>query len=139
MSATKTPSTAKILCTGLRVDADCPQYFRDLYGTAAEIESKIDADIVRICDAGYNVTLKYMDDRNPQAGLEWLTNQLRDNLFDGIIIGSGLRYLSPQTKLFEDVVDVCRREAPGSVFMFNDGPGTNFVTLERNLERLGLE
>ncbi|KAF2638841.1 hypothetical protein P280DRAFT_470867 [Massarina eburnea CBS 473.64] len=138
MPPTKTPSDTNIICTGLKVDTEIPQYFRDLYGSAADIEAKIDADIVLIREAGYNVTIKYMDDADPQAGLEWLSNKLREDRVDGIMIGSGLRYLPAQTGLFEDVVDVCRREAPGSLFMFNDGPGTNFVTLMRNLGRLGL-
>ncbi|KAH7374398.1 hypothetical protein BKA66DRAFT_572354 [Pyrenochaeta sp. MPI-SDFR-AT-0127] len=132
-----TPTKAKILLTGLNVQADIPDYFRTLYGTPQEIKAKIDADTQRIREFGYDVTLYYMDDQNPLAGLDWLAAALRAESFKGIMVGSGLRLVPPQTELFEKVVDVCRRESPGSIFMFNYGPGTNFETLERNQERLG--
>lgn len=136
MSTNPRPSPIKILITGLTVQADIPDYFRELFGNPSEIEAKIDADTARIRDAGYDVTLKYMDDGNPKAGLNWLEAKLRIESFHGIMIGSGLRLIPTQTVLFEDVVDVCRKNAPGSVFMFNYGPGTNLETLERNKNKL---
>lgn len=112
MTTPTTPTRAKVLLTGLNVQADIPSYFRTLYGTPAEIKSKIDADTQRIRDAGYGVTLYYMDDQDPQKGLDWLTATLRAESFKGIMVGSGLRLVPPQTELFEKVVDVCRRESP---------------------------
>lgn len=127
----------KLLFTGLIPSSDnIPQYFRDLYGTASEIETKIQADIVKIKSAGYDVTLYYMDDSDPETGFKWLEEKLQAEKFDGITIGSGLRLVPPQTDLFESVVDVCRRLAPNSVYMFNYGPGTNYEAVERNLGRL---
>jgi hypothetical protein len=132
-----TTTPIKLLLTGLIPSSDnVPQYFRDLYGTASEIEAKIQADIVKIKSAGYDVTLYYMDDSDPEAGLKWLEDKLHAEKFDGITIGSGLRLVPPQTELFESVVDVCRRLAQDSVYMFNYGPGTNYEAVERNLGRL---
>ncbi|PSN71421.1 hypothetical protein BS50DRAFT_570781 [Corynespora cassiicola Philippines] len=127
----------KLLIAGLiPTSSDVPEYFRQLYGNAEEIQAKIDADTARIRAAGYDVTVYYVDDKDAKGSLEWLENKLRTESFHGIAMGSGLRLLPPQTVLFENVVDVCRRNAPGSVFMFNWGPGTNFETVERNLPRL---
>ena len=127
----------RILMTGLRVSGPMLQYFRDLYGTPSEIETKIDADTQRIKASGYDVTLYYMDDEGPQTGLDWLEKNLKDGAFKGVMIGSGLRLIPPQTPLFEKVVNVARRASPGSVVMFNDGPGGNFEAIMRNRESLG--
>ena len=75
-TATKISSNTKIFCVGLRVDVDCPPYFRDLYGTPAEIKSKIEDDVVRTREAGYDITLKYLDDRTHQKSLDEVTNKI---------------------------------------------------------------
>lgn len=114
-SSNKTPTKAKVLLTGLRVEADVPDYFRELYGTPSEIMAKIDADAQRIRDAGYDVTQYFMDDKDPHKGLDWLAEKLKSESFNGILVGSGLRLIPPQTELFEKVMDVCRRESPRRV------------------------
>jgi hypothetical protein len=133
MSITTPP---KILITGLRVHAHIPQYFRDLYGTPDEIAAKIDADTQRIKETGYDVVHLYIDDEDPDTGLKWLETKLQEVTFQGVMIGSGLRLVPPQTELFEQVVNVVRRGSPESVLMFNDGPGGNFDAIARNKERL---
>lgn len=106
-----TPSP-KLLLTGLWVQDSVPQYFRDLYGTPSEIQSKVEADAQRIRESGWDVTLYYMRSEDPQAGLDWLAETLRRETFAGIVVGSGLRLVPPQTELFEKVVNVCRVESP---------------------------
>lgn len=140
-STSRTPSDLKILATGLTVESDVDQYFRDLYGSPSEIKAKIDADIENIRAAGFNVDLKYMSDASPEAtqdSLDLLRSTIREQKFDGIMVGTGLRLIPQQTKLWEDVMNVIREESPQSVFMYNDGPGGNFRALQRNKERLGI-
>lgn len=135
--STTVPNPLKLLLTGLiPTSSNVPQWSRDLYGSAAEIDAKIQADTARLRTAGHDITLYYFDDGDPQMGLDWLAAKLRAESFQGIQVGSGLRLLQPHTVLFENVVDVCRRLAPGSVLMFNDGPGTSWDAVERNKERL---
>lgn len=126
----------RILVTGLVVHADIPEYFRQLFGTPDQIQAAITEDETKIRDAGFDVTSFQINDADTEAGLEWIENKLRSQHFDGIMVGSGLRLIPPQTALFESLVDVCRRLSPNAVFMFNSGPGTNWETLQRNLGRL---
>lgn len=126
----------KILITGLTVHADIPEYFRQLFGTPGQIQAAITADENRIRGAGFDVTSFQINDADTEAGLEWIEDKLRAQRFDGLMIGSGLRLIPPQTALFESVVDVCRRLRPDAVLMFNSGPGTNWETLQRNMGRL---
>lgn len=138
---TKTPSDVKILATGLTVTSDVDPYFRGLYGSPSEIKAKIDADIDDIRAAGFQITLKYVSDASPEAmadSLDWLRNKLREEKFDGVMVGTGLRLIPQQTELWEAVMNVIREEAPQSVFMYNDGPGRNLWALRRNKERLGI-
>lgn len=111
-TSTRTPQTTKILLTGLLPQNAVPQYFRDLYGTPAEIQAKVEADAQHIRDAGWAVTLYYMDAEDAGTGLEWLKTTLRAEDFAGIVVGSGLRLVPPQTELFEQVVNVARVESP---------------------------
>lgn len=138
---TKTPSDVKILATGLTPTSKIDPYFGNLYGTADEIEAKIVADTENIRAAGFQITLKYVSDASPQAiadSLDWIRNKLREEKFDGVMVGTGLRLIPQQTELWEDVMNVIREEAPQSLFMFNDGPGRNFWALKRNKEKLGI-
>lgn len=41
-----------------------------------------------------------------------------------------------QTALFEKAVNVARRASPGSVLMYNDGPGGNYDALVRNIQEV---
>lgn len=125
-----------IFITGLNVRSDVPVYFRELYGTPDQIQAAITADENRIRNAGVDVTSFQINSADVEAGLQWIENKLRSEHFDGIMIGSGLRLIPVQTALFESVVDVCRRVKPEALFMFNSGPGTNWDTLQRNMEKL---
>lgn len=129
----------KILATGFEVHFDIPQSFRDLYGTPDEVQAKIDADEQNIRDAGYDVTVYFIDDKKTQEGLKWLEDKLRSDKFDGIVIGAGLRLIPPQTVFFEQVMNMVRRASPGSVLMFNNGPGGSFEAIKRNADLLLLE
>jgi hypothetical protein len=139
MSFTTTTPThkKKILMTGLDVNANIPDYFRSLYGTPAEIKANIDADEKRVTDAGYDVTVYFFDDQDPQAGLDWFEAKLKAVHFDGIMLGVGLRLIPEQTAFYEMVVNVARRVSPASVFLFNEGPGLNYAAIQRNKEILG--
>ncbi|KAF2833560.1 hypothetical protein CC86DRAFT_451213 [Ophiobolus disseminans] len=136
MSSNTSPTSIKLLIVGLNVQSAIPQYFRDLYGTPSEIKSKIELDNERIKSAGYDVTLKYLTPAETEAGLEWLEATLKNEKFQGVLLGSGLRLVPDQTMLFEKTMDIVRRGAPDSVFMFNDGPGGNYDAILRNEERL---
>ncbi|KAH7094498.1 hypothetical protein FB567DRAFT_510345 [Paraphoma chrysanthemicola] len=138
MSSTATTPThkKKILMTGLDVNANIPEYFRTLYGTPAEIKANIDADEKRVTEAGYDVTVYFFDDQDPQKGLDWFEAKLKEVHFDGIMIGVGLRLIPEQTALYEKVVNVARRLSPDSVFLFNEGPGMNYAAVQRNKDSL---
>jgi|SRR5690242_90953 len=131
-----TTKDLKILIAGLNVNSDIPSYFRELFGTPDQIQAAITADENRIRAAGVHVTSFQINDVDAEDGLQWIEDKLRSEHFDGIMIGSGLRLVPPQTALFERVVDVCRRVKPEALFMFNSGPGTNWDTLQRNLDKL---
>jgi len=137
MATSSTTSPLKLLLTGLvPSSADIPQWATALYGTGPEIEAKVQADAQRLRSAGHDITLYYFDDQDPATGLKWLEETLKREKFQGIQVGSGLRLLPQHMVLFENVLDTCRRWAPGSVFLFNDGPGTSWDAVMRNEEKL---
>lgn len=130
------PTTFKILLTGLRTNAPIPEYFRIFYGQPSEISAKIAADAQRLKDAGHDITEFFLDENEIAAGLDWLKTKLREERFDGIMIGSGLRLIPEMTSIFEEVVNVVVQEGNGCVLLFNDGPGGNWDAVERGKGRL---
>lgn len=129
--STSNQSKPKILLTGLNVHAEITDYFRQLYGTPEEIQTKIDVDAARLQKAGYRHESYQLDDTDPETGLEWLQDRLGKETYGAIMIGSGLRLIPEQCALFEAVVDVCRRCAPTTPILFNNGPGTSCEAVQR--------
>jgi hypothetical protein len=129
-------TTFKLLLTGLRTNAPIPEQYRTLYGTPSELSAKIAADAQRLKDAGHDITEFFLDETDVSAGLEWLTETLRKESFDGIMIGVGLRLIPEMTSIFGDVVNVIVEGRRGAVLLFNEGPGGNWDAVERVRERL---
>lgn len=129
MSAQRT--TFKLLLTGLRTNAPIPEQYRTLYGSPSDLSAKIAADAQRLKDAGHDITEYFLDERDISDGLEWLTTKLRDERFDGIMVGVGLRLIPELTSFFADVVNVIADGRRGAVLLFNEGPGGNWDAVER--------
>lgn len=110
-----------------------PPYFRQLFGTAEEIRSKLDADHARIQRAGITTVVFHADPLEQEKGLVELERLLREGDYDAISIGAGVRIHPDHTALFETMVNMCRRITPGVPLMFNDGPGGTTETIERVL------
>ncbi|KAF2035655.1 hypothetical protein EK21DRAFT_107170 [Setomelanomma holmii] len=125
----------KILMTGLDTNANIPPYFRSLRHPSRN-QSQHQRRRARCKDAGYDVTIYFMYDQNPQKGLDWLEAKLKETHFDGIMVGVGLRLIPEQTVFYEHVVNVARKTSPGSVLLFNEGPGKNYDAMQRNKESL---
>ncbi|KAI8947177.1 hypothetical protein F4801DRAFT_561834 [Xylaria longipes] len=123
----------KALLIGFVSNVSLPQYFRDLFGTAEEIRGKLDADHARIQRAGITPVSFELNPQEKEKGLAELEALLREEKYDAIGIGAGVRLHPDHTALFETIVNLCRRTAPSVPLMFNDGPDGSTKTLERVL------
>jgi len=123
----------KVLLTGFRPDITISRELQERFGTAEEIAAKLHADHARIQRAGITPIAFYLDPQEQEKGLQNLESLLRQEKYEAIGIGAGVRFNSEHTALFETMVNMCRTIAPNVPLMFNDGPGGSTETVQRVL------
>jgi len=84
------------------------------------VRNYIEAQLLRLRDLGFEVTSCLIDlDETAEAAV---TAALRDERFDCIVIGAGLREPKPRLVLFEKVLNLVHRLAPEAAICFNTTP-----------------
>jgi hypothetical protein len=93
------------------------------------VRDYIEAQLLRLRDLGYEVTSCLIDlDATAEAGL---TAALRDEHFDCIVIGAGLREPKERLLLFEKVLNLVHRLAPNAAICFNATPADTAEAVQR--------
>lgn len=93
------------------------------------VRAYIDAEIGRLGDLGY-ATESCLIDLGDTA-LQVVEQALRSRPFDCIVIGAGLREPPERLLLFERVLNLVHRLAPGSAIAFNTNPGDTAEAAQR--------
>lgn len=97
--------------------------------TPALVRSYIEAQLLRLRDRGYEVTSCLVDlDETAEVAV---TAALRDERFDCIVIGAGLREPKPRLLLFEKVINLVHRLAPDAAICFNTTPADTAEAVQR--------
>lgn len=93
------------------------------------VRGYIEAQLLRLRDRGYDVTSCLIDlDVTAEAGV---AAALRDESFDCIVIGAGLREPRERLLLFEKVLNLVHRLAPGAAICFNTTPADTAEAVQR--------
>jgi hypothetical protein len=93
------------------------------------VRTYIEAQLLRLRDLGYEVTSCLIDlDATAEASV---TAALRDERFDCIVIGAGLREPRQRLLLFERIVNLVHRLAPEAAICFNTTPADTVEAVER--------
>ena len=96
------------------------------------VRDYIEAQLLRLRDLGYEVTSCLIDlDVTAEAGV---TAALRDERFDCIVIGAGLREPKERLVLFEKVINLVHRLAPDAAICFNTTPADTAEAVQRWIE-----
>ena len=89
----------------------------------------IEAQLLRLRDLGYEVTSCLIDlDVAAEAAV---TAALRDERFDCIVIGAGLREPKERLLLFEKVLNLIHHLAPQAAICFNTTPADTAEAVQR--------
>ncbi|MBH5370324.1 hypothetical protein [Bradyrhizobium glycinis] len=92
----------------------------------------IEAQLLRLRDLGFEVTSCLIDlDATAEAGV---VAALRDERFDCIVIGAGLREPRERLLLFEKVLNLVHRLAPDAAICFNTTPADTAEAVQRWVE-----
>ncbi|AWL98912.1 hypothetical protein [Bradyrhizobium amphicarpaeae] len=96
------------------------------------VRSYIEAQLLRLRDLGFEVTSCLIDlDATAEAGV---AAALRDQHFDCIVIGAGLREPRERLVLFEKVLNLVHRLAPEAAICFNTNPADTVDAVRRWIE-----
>ena len=87
------------------------------------------ADEKRLRDLGYDASWLLVD-RGETAEAK-ATRALEETTFDCILIGAGIRTISPLFLLFEKLVNVVHATAPHTKICFNTAPEDTAVSVQR--------
>jgi hypothetical protein len=96
------------------------------------VRSYIEAQLLRLRDLGYEVTSCLVDlGETAEAAV---TAAMRDERFDCIVIGAGLREPKERLLLFEKVLNLVHRLAPDAAICFNTTPADTAEAVQRWIE-----
>lgn len=95
--------------------------------TAAKVRAAVEADSAKLEALGYSV--KSHDGKTAEAVL---TDALTNSRYDCIMIGAGQRVVPPYFLLFEKLINVMHRQAPGlTKLCFNSNPTDTAEAVKR--------
>jgi hypothetical protein len=98
--------------------------------SATKVRAAVEADSARLASVGYSVRSLYVDDGKTAEAT--LTEALASGGYDCIMIGAGLRIVTPYFLLFEKLINVIHRHAPASTKLcFNTNPADTADAVRR--------
>jgi len=96
------------------------------------VRNYIEIQLLRLRDIGFDVTSCLIDlDATAEAGV---AAALRDERFDCVVIGAGLREPKERLVLFEKVLNLVHRLAPDAAICFNTTPADTAEAVQRWIE-----
>jgi len=117
----------KVLAIG--IDPSFVDYTAMPQFTAEMFRGYIDAQMERVRGAGFDVTSCLID---LGETAEAVTMQaLKSEKFDCILIGAGLRQPGERLLLFEKIINLVHRLAPGARICFNSNPADSVEAVRR--------
>lgn len=87
---------------------------------AARIHAGIATGMKSMTDRGWQADLCLV---RPEDAVDALERQLGDTTYDCVVVGAGLRVPARGLELFERLLNVIHRDAPGAAIAFNTQPG----------------
>jgi hypothetical protein len=81
------------------------------------LRASLDADVHRLREAGYDAAWLLVD--RGETAVSVVTARLAAETFDCVLVGAGIRTISPMFPLFEKLVNAIHAGAPGAKIAFN--------------------
>lgn len=125
-----TTTGKKILIIGmnpLTIDFNDPEIPKGL--SPELVEKGTQATLEQLQAVGYKAGKFWID--NGTTDLSGLAKQLKEQNYDAIVIGNGLRSLKSNFLLFEQIINVVHTNAPHAKIVFNTLPTDTLEALKR--------
>ncbi|KZP06479.1 hypothetical protein FIBSPDRAFT_1053506 [Athelia psychrophila] len=96
----------------------------------AVIRDVLENVVSSINNAGYKFSPYYFGP-NDAAGMQGLVALLKENDYDGVFIGFGIRGSADLTEFFEEIVNTVKDTAPRARLLFNTSPPSTIDAVRR--------
>lgn len=96
---------------------------------ADKLEANLRSDEKRLCDLGYDAEIGFLYDGN--EAIDQVASQLKNTVYDVILIGAGVRKDDDHFLLFEKLINVVHENAPRAKICFNTGPTDSDEAVQR--------
>ncbi|MDM0070459.1 hypothetical protein [Variovorax sp. J31P207] len=96
---------------------------------AAKVRTGLEADQAKLAALGYEASLCLTDLGETAADV--VARKLSEKAFDCVVIGAGIRTLPAYFLLFEQLINVVHRSAPGARICFNTRPSDTAEAVQR--------
>lgn len=97
--------------------------------TPEKLQAALEADARRMDEAGFAAQLCFIDHGETAAAT--VEAALARTVFDVILIGAGVRTDPAEFRLFEQLINVVHKKAPGARICFNTGPTDSLDAVKR--------
>lgn len=97
--------------------------------TPERLEASLRMDEVRLQELGYQARLAFIHSADTAAAD--VAGMLREETFDVVLIGAGVRKDDEHFLVFERLVNVVHEHAPHSRMAFNTGPTDSAAAVQR--------
>ncbi|MDM0024410.1 MULTISPECIES: hypothetical protein [Variovorax] len=96
---------------------------------AGKVRAGLEADQAKLAALGYEAELCLTDLGETAADV--VARKLSEKAFDCVVIGAGIRTLPAYFLLFEQLINVVHRAAPGARICFNTRPSDTAEAVQR--------
>lgn len=97
--------------------------------TAEKIRAGLEGDGATLNGLGYRAEILWIDDG--ATAEQVLRERLQATRYDAILIGAGIRTLTPYTLLFEKLINAVHEAAPQAKIAFNTNPADTAEAVQR--------
>lgn len=120
-------SDKKVLLTGWNPDAVDYSKWPGL--TPEKLLAGLERDRDKLNSLGYEAVLGLID--NADTAANTLTDLLKQQSYDCVLIGAGVRTIDEYILLFEQLINVVHQYAPRARICFNTGPFDSVAAVQR--------
>tara|TARA_R110002126_G_scaffold155833_3_gene303064 strand:+ start:78023 stop:78418 length:396 start_codon:yes stop_codon:yes gene_type:complete len=97
--------------------------------TPEKLEAALRADEKKLNDLGYDAEIGFI--YSGETATEQLEKSLKENAYDVVLIGAGVRKDDDHFLVFEKLVNIVHEHAPKARIAFNTGPTDSDVAVQR--------
>lgn len=97
--------------------------------TPEKLEAALRADEKKLNDLGYDAEIGFI--YSGETATQQLEKTLKENAYDVVLIGAGVRKDDDHFLVFEKLVNIVHEHAPKARIAFNTGPTDSDVAVQR--------